>query len=114
MHAGDPPRQVQVGLDAVEGGLVGRRDEDRVDPAVAGARLGGQRVAGAGHGLSGKGKMDVVDVERMQPRDAVERTCGGGHQLRADTVTGEAGNGLRVVHCTHSLVDEGIGDALLP
>ena len=94
MHARDPPGQRKVGLDAFERGLAGSGDEDRVRAAVTGARLRRQWMTGAGDGLARERKMDVVQLERVQPGDAVERARGRSHQLGPYTVPGETGNGL--------------------
>ena len=97
VHASDAPRELEVGLDTLEGRLVRRRDEDRVDVAVARARARGQRMPRPRHGLAGERQVDVVELERVQARHAVERARRRRHQLGPDTVPGETGNSLHVI-----------------
>ena len=94
MDARDAPGKLKIRLDAFERRLSRGGDEDRVGISVAGARLGGQRVAGTRHGLSREGEVDVVERPAVKLRDPVQRTRRGGHQLGADAVAGQTGNGL--------------------
>ena len=92
VDARDAPGELQVGLDAFERRLAGRRDEDRVHVAVPGARLGRQRMPRPRHGLARERQVHVVEFATVQLRDAVEGTRRGSHQLRPDAVPGETGN----------------------
>ena len=94
LHAGDPPGELEVGLDAFERRVVGRCDEDRVDVAVAGARLGRQRMPRPRDGFAAERQMHVVELQRVELGDPVEGTRRRGHQLRPDAVSGETRNGL--------------------
>jgi hypothetical protein len=51
-------------------------------------------MAGTGDAFAREREMDVIELERVQPGDAVERPCGGCHQLGPHTVPGETGNSL--------------------
>ena len=84
----------EVRQHAVERGVVRRGDQDRVDVAVAGAGRRRQRMTDARHRLARERQMQLVELERMQLRDGVERARSGGHQLGADAVAGQAGNVL--------------------
>ena len=60
--------------------------------AVGLARRVRQRVAEARHRLAAEGQVDVVDAQRVQPRDRREHARGLAHQLGPDAVAGEAGH----------------------
>ena len=92
VHTRDPPAEVEIRLNAVEGGVVGRGDEDRVGAAVGLPRRLGQRVAVTRESFPSERQVDVVEVEGMQARDFGEYPRGLGHQLGAHAVAGQAGH----------------------
>jgi hypothetical protein len=51
-------------------------------------------MPGAGDGFARKREMHVVQLERVQPGDTVERARRGGHQLRPDAVSGQESDPL--------------------
>ena len=92
LDAGDAPRELQVGLHAVERRLVRRGDQDRVDVAVAGPRSGRQRMAGARDRFPREREVAIVELELVQLRHALERARRRSHQLGPNPVSGETGN----------------------
>ena len=90
VHARDAPGEVELGPHAVERRVVGRGDEDRVGVPVGLARRERQRVAEARQRLAAERQVDVVDAQRVHPRDGGERARGLAHQLGPDAVAGEA------------------------
>jgi hypothetical protein len=111
VHPGDAPGEVEIGLDAVDRGIVGSGDEDRVGSAAALARRLRERVAEAGERLAAEGQVDVVEAQRVEPADLREDARRLGHQLRADAVAGQASH--RPGPTTHDLAPDSAAGALL-
>ena len=68
------------------------------------ARRERQRVAEARERLAAERQVDVVDVQRVQPRDRGERARGLAHQLGPDAVAGEARDRPAAVGRAHRLL----------
>ena len=90
----DAPGEVEVGLDALERRLAGECDQHRVGHPARGTCRDRQRMAVAGDSLAREGRVHLVDSEAVQPSSLGDRAARFSHQLGADAVPTQTGNGV--------------------
>ena len=66
---GDPPREVELGLDDLERGLAGRRHEHGVGLGARRPGEGGERMPEPAHGVAAEGHVHLVDPEPVHAGD---------------------------------------------
>jgi hypothetical protein len=103
VHTDDAPRKLEISHDSGERRLVRRRDEDRVDVAVTDPSLGRKGMSRPRHCLAGEREVAVFELELVQRCNAIERARRRSHELGANTIPGQARNGLRHSILLHSL-----------